>query len=331
MVSIKWSRVITVVFVPLVPIAIFLYFYFLGITITVPWIPDPDVAAIVVKWVAPALFAFGWAFILLLFVTRIADTFEEFETTSKVIPLRLRFFYGLDALALAILFAFPMITPVIAVIAFASLGWRLMTSRTDWDSDAKAGAGTYIVMILFAIPPAACAYIYIPATLILAQYFWNNFWLSNVLILYNIAMSLSTATTIGSLIYFIKTGASEFEQAQQGGIALAGGNQQSFVGVKVFQVILFAFFLFLYYEDIPILSLFFWGGLAITVFIMAVNLFRGGGPGSLQLDRTVFFGYLLSAGFYVVELGWKLDENLKSMMLIIAALVFLAVFAWKFF
>ncbi len=298
----------------------------------------------ILHWIAPAIYATGWIFMLIVFATRAADTSEAVAASSKIIPMRMRLFYTVNALFLTIIFVFPVATPFVAVIAFASFGWRLTTFRVEWDSGKKVGKGTYIVMILFAVPPALLSIIYIPSTVDLALHFWNDYWLkpitfdladlSMVDILYKLSMCLATALTFGSLIYFIQTGASEYDQAQ-----LVSGKDKSFAGVKFFQVVMFVFLLYLEYALVAIKSLFYWAGLIIVIFIAIVGLVRRGGAGGvIQLDKSFFLGYLLTAVFFVGELwhydvsplGITMSETIKSALLIITAIVYIVIFAYKF-
>ncbi len=331
--SIRWSRVLIVAMVFIMPIFIFVEFSTL--VFDVPLITDPAIKEFIVHWLAPAIYAIGWVFILITFATRSAETVQAIATSSKIIPMRMRLFYTVNALFLAVLFAFPVATPIIAVIAFASFGWRLTTFRVEWDSGKKVGAITYIVMILFAVTPALLSIIYIPATIDLAVQFWTDYWLPLVVdYLYKFSMCLATALTFGSLIYFIQTGASEYDQAQLK--VNVNGEQRSFGTVKLFQGVMFVFLLYLEWVDLPIRSLFYWVGLIIVIFISLIGLVRRGGEG-IQFDRSYFLGYLLTAAFFVGEL-WHLDipginfsETIKSWLLVITAIVYIATFVYKFF
>ena len=323
--NIRWSRVLIVVMIFVMPILIFVEFS--TVNFDVPWITDPALKDLIIDWIAPAIYAFGWVFILILFATRAAETVAGVTTSSKIIPMRMRLFYTVNALFLAAIFAFPVVTPIVAIVAFASLGWRLTTFRVEWDSGKKVGMGTYIVMILFAISPALLSIIYIPATIELAILFWNDYWMFWVDVLYKISMCLATALTFGSLIYFIQTGASEYDQVQ---MKVAGTSKdRSFAFVKFLQVVMFAFLLFLWWKEIEIINLFFWVGLIIVIFITISGLVRKQ-EGVVKFDRSYIWGYILTAGFFVGEL-WRIEESLKSLMLVITAIVYIALFAYKFF
>ncbi|OLS12520.1 MAG: hypothetical protein RBG13Loki_3882 [Promethearchaeota archaeon CR_4] len=339
--SIRWSRVLIIAMIIVMPIFIFMEFWYLVdeslVTFDVPLITDPAIKDLIIRWVAPGIYAFGWVFILLLFATRTAETVSAVATSSRIIPMRMRLFYTINALFLAMIFVFPVATPFISIFAFASLGWRLTTFRVEWDSGKKVGAGTYIVMILFAIPPALLAIIYIPATFDLALHFWNDLWLPWVVdYLYKFSMCLATSLTFGSLIYFIQTGASEYEQAQMT-VAMTG-KQKSFAGAQFLQVVIFFFLLYLEWKEVPIKALFYWVGLLIVIFISIIGLVRRGGSGVIQFDKSYFLGYLLTAAFFVGEL-WRYggifgitwdEEFFKSALLIITAVVYIVIFVYKF-
>ncbi len=331
--NVRWSRVLIVVMIIAMPILIF--WEFSQVSFDVPWITDPALKELIIHMIAPALYATGWVFIIVIFATRSADTVESISASSKIIPMRMRLFYTVNALFLAVILVFPVVTPFVAVIAFASFGWRLTTFRVEWDSGKKVGAATYIVMILFAIPPALLSIVYIPVTVDLAVRFWTEYWMPLVInYLYIFSMALATALTFGSLIYFIQTGASEYDQAVMA--RNGSGKETTFAGVKFLQVVMFLFLLFLEWKQIPIKSLFYWAGLAIVVFIALIGLVRQG-RGAVQFDRSYFLGYLLTAAFFVGELwhfdsslGLDLSEKLKSALLIITAVVYIATFVYKF-
>ncbi len=342
--SVSWSRVLIIGMIIGMPLLIFWEFSQINY-VNISWITtDPALQNLILLWIAPAIYATGWIFMLVVFATRSSDTAEAVAASSKIIPMRMRLFYTVNALFLTIIFVFPVVTPFVAIIAFASFGWRLTTFRVEWDSGKKVGAGTYIVMILFVIPPALLSIIYIPNTIDLAIHFWNDYWLKPITfdyaelavvdILYKFSMCLATALTFGSLIYFIQTGASEYDQAR-----LVSGKDKSFGGVKFLQVALFFFFLYLEYALVPIRSLFYWAGLIIVIFISIVGLVRKGGAGGvIQLDKTYFLGYLLTAVFFVGELwhydvsplGITISTTIKSALLIITAIVYIVIFAYKF-
>lgn len=305
--------------------------------LAVSWLPlSQDLQLLILHWIAPLLYAIGWVFIIVIFATRTAETVDAVAESSKIIPMRMRLFYTVNALFLAVILVFPVVTPFVAVIAFGSFGWRLTTFRVEWDSGKKVGAGTYIVMILFAIPPILLAFIYIPETLKLAYDFWTRYWLPLVVdYLYKFSMALATGLTFGSLVYFIQTGASEYEGAV---MTVKGTDRQTtFAGVKFLQVVIFLFLLFLEWKQIDIKSLFYWAGLVIVIFIALIGLIRRGGTGVVQFDRSYFLGYLLTAAFFVGEL-WHIDipgiidfsNAFRSALLIITAIVYIVTFAYKF-
>ena len=111
----------------LVPIAIFLIYNFTDFNL---WFSNEATLKIaLIKLLCPTVFSISWLFFLILFAERFADTLDDFDRTISVVPSRLKFFYGINAVYILFIFIFPLITPVISVLSFASFAWRLTTFR----------------------------------------------------------------------------------------------------------------------------------------------------------------------------------------------------------
>ncbi|MEJ2277643.1 MAG: hypothetical protein P8Y70_07825 [Candidatus Lokiarchaeota archaeon] len=125
------------------------------------------------------------------------------DRTAGLIPLRLKIFYGINALFILLIFIFPIITPVIGILTFASFAWRLTTFRKkEWDSSGIP-AYTKFLMVLFAIPPIFVTVSIAPEYLQLPLFLWLNIWLPLLNYIFTFSYSLCTALAIGSLFILL--------------------------------------------------------------------------------------------------------------------------------
>ncbi|MFX0147777.1 MAG: hypothetical protein ACFE8E_08495, partial [Candidatus Hodarchaeota archaeon] len=116
------SRLIILLAIVLVPLSIFLIYALVDFNIW--YTQDPIFTFWMVKLVCPLVFSISWLFFMILFANRFANTMDSFDDIISVVPSRLKFFYGINAVYLLFIFIFPMVTPVISVLSFASFAWR---------------------------------------------------------------------------------------------------------------------------------------------------------------------------------------------------------------
>jgi len=205
------SRLVVLISIILVPVAIFLIFNLVDFKL---WFSDdPALNFWILNILCPLVFSVSWLFFLILFANRFAATIEAMDRTVGVVPLRLRFFFGLNALFILFIFVFPIITPIISILSFASMAWRLTTSRKEsWD-DSKVSFGTKLLMILFSLLPIFCTIVILPQYILLSIFLWENIWIPLLPIIFIISVCLCTALAIGSLFFLIANkGVSEYEQ-----------------------------------------------------------------------------------------------------------------------
>jgi len=321
------TRLIVLLAIVLMPISIFLIFFFVDFNI---WYSnDASLNFFVVKILCPTVYSISWLFFLILFANRFANTMESFDDKISVVPSRLKFFYGINALYILFIFVFPIITPVISILSFASFAWRLTTFRKEsWEDDTEISSLTKIVMILAALLPIFCTVSIIPEFLELPLFLWNNVWLGLIDYLFKISYSLFTALSIGSLtILLSNSGISEYEQ-----IFTDTTQKKSFTNVKVLVVFLFGFFLFLDINEYPIVELIYTAGLVIVIFTYLINLIRGRSKyGSF---KSYFLGYLIAAVFIGSNVIVTTDEIfsgfLKVSSLMLSAILYIFVLFYTF-
>lgn len=321
------SRLIVLISIILVPTAIFLIYNFAGFNL---WYSnDPALKAIIINILCPIIFSISWLFFLILFINRFANTLDDFDRTISVVPSRLKFFYGINAVYIMCIFIFPVITPVISILSFASMAWRLTTIKKEvWDEDTKISKFTWIMMALASILPIFCTVSVIPEFFVLASFLWNRIWLPLLPYLFMISYSLFTALAIGSFVLlFYNSGISEYEQFWS-----ESSKKQRFWNIKILEIILFAFFLFLDLGDFEVINLFYYAGFIFIIIISIVNFIQG--KAKVKGFKSHIFGYLIATVFIgsnVLFTTEEFSELLRIWSLLISAILYIFVFFYTFF
>ena len=323
------SRLLVVISVILVPIVIFLIFilsdFHLWFTV---WIPvEPEIEFWILKVFCPTIFSISWLFFLILFATRLAETLESMDKTISIVPLRLKLFFGINALFIMFIFVFPLITPVISVLSFMAMAWRLTTFRKkDW-SDQKAGIGTKFMMGLFSIPPIICTAIIIPDFITLSVFLFTEIWIPLLDIIFIFSLCICTALAIGSFIIMIQhSGVSEYEQ-----LFATPAEAKSKAFVRILEIGLFIFFLFLAFYGFAIIDFFYNMGFVLVLIVTAVNYLKG--KREDKAFKGHLLGYLLAAVFMgsnLISFGFAYSELIKVWSLVISASLFIIVFFYVF-
>jgi len=320
------TRLIVLIAIILVPISIFLIYYFVDFSLW--YSTDPILNFWIIKIVSPIVFGASWLFFLILFANRFANTMESFDDKISVVPSRLKFFYGINAVYILFIFVFPVVTPIISVLSFASFAWRLATFRKEeWKEDSGASIFTKIFMVIAALVPIFCTVSILPEFLDLPIFLWTELWFPNVDLLFTISYSLFTALSIGSLIIlFSNDGISEYEQ-----LFADPSQKKKFWNVKILEVFLFGFFMFLDLYDYDIIQLFYWAGFGIIIFTSIVNYIRG--KSKYGNFKSHFFGYFIAAVFIgsnVVFSSEEISEFLRVWSLVISAILYIFVLFYTF-
>jgi hypothetical protein len=320
------TRLIVLLAIILVPLSIFLIYSLVDFRL---WYSnDPILNFWIIKIVSPIVYGASWLFFLILFANRFANTMESFDDKISVVPSRLKFFYGINALYILFIFVFPVITPFISILSFASFAWRLTTFKKEsWEDDLKVSLFTKIFMVIAALVPVFCTISILPEFFDLPIFLWTVVWLPNVDLLFTISYSLFTALAIGSLIIlFSNDGISEYEQ-----IFTDPSQKKKFWNVKILEVFLFGFFMFLDLYNYDIIQLFYWAGFGIIIFTSIVNYIRG--KSKYGSFKSHFFGYFIAAifiGSNVVFSSEEISVFLRVWSLLISAILYIIVLFYTF-
>ncbi|KKK43369.1 hypothetical protein LCGC14_0554190 [marine sediment metagenome] len=321
------SRLVVLFSIILVPIAIFLIYNLVDFDL---WFaPNNEQLKFgIIKLLSPIVFSVSWLFFLILFAERFSDTLDDFDETISVVPSRLKFFYGINAIYILFIFIFPIISPIVSVLSFASFAWRLTTfKKKRWEEDSKVSVLTWVMMSIAAILPIFCSIVVLPEYIKLADFLWNDLWVPNLDLLFTISYSLFTALAIGSLIIlFLNSGISEYEQ-----IIGSSSQKQTFLNVKILEIFLFGFFIFLDLYNFPVIDFFYLLGFVIIIFISVVNFFRG--KSKFENFKSHFIGYLIATifiGSNVIFSNSGVSEFLRVWSLVISAILYIFIFFYTF-
>jgi hypothetical protein len=320
------SRLIILLSIIVVPIGIFLIYNLADFNL---WFSgDPSLKTGIIKILCPTIFSISWLFFLILFADRFASTLDDFDRTISVVPSRLKFFYGINAIYILFIFIFPLITPIISILSFASFAWRLTTFKKErWEEDTKISKITWITMGISAVLPIFCSVVLLPEYFVLANFLWNAVWLPNLDILFTISYSLFTSLAIGSLIIlFSNAGISEYEQT-----LFDSPQKNSFWNVKILEIFLFGVFVFLDLYNFTVIEFFYLAGFVIILFTSIVNFFRG--KSKYKDFKSHFIGYLIAAVFIgsnVLFTTTEISGFLRIWSLVISAILYIFVFFYTF-
>ncbi len=268
--------------------------------------------------VVPIFFSLPWLLFIVINRTRLANTFSVMNSSTTIIPLRYRMFYGFNTLIVLLFFILPMISPILGIFAGIILAGRIVT-KSDWVW--KADRTTRIVytalLILMICPlPIYAAYIFYNGQIfaLVANWIWG-IWNNVMIMVYVVAMCIVDSLAIGSVIWLIFAGAGEFE-AQTYGVKMTE--------VPYRLLAIFQFFVFLALACLTLPYIYFpglspsgyitWGGdpellfnyinygcLAIISLVTLICLIRGlqrNGGFNPSLIGFIFAGSFLAVDYF---------------------------------
>lgn len=320
------SRLFILIAIFAVPIIIFLIFILTEFDL---WFTtDIRISVGIVKILVPTVFAMSWFYFLILFANRFSETVEAMGKTVGIIPLRLKIFYGINAMFVLFIFIFPLITPIVSILSFASMMWQLSTrNKEDWDDNLKVPFFTKFLMVLASILPIFCTISVIPEYFDLSFFLWNYIWIPLLDHIFIFSYCLCTSLAIGSLfILIINRGVSEYEQ-----LFTDPSKTESMMNVKILELVLFGFFIFLDYGGFEVIELFYWSGFILVLFVSIVNYISG--KGKMKSFSSHILGYLLAAifmGSNLLILNVGLSEFLQGISLAVLSAIFVIVFVYTF-
>lgn len=331
----------------ILPIYFILLIYFVDLNgdLVLTIKPFQDLGHIATYYVIfPLVFSFTWWIFLYFLRNKIPNSFSTIRQETSPIPTRWLIFYGVNALIMLAFFIIPLVSSIIAIFGFFILAWQIVV-RSDWAFErGKATLICYGVIIfgLFLTFPI----------LVQIQFwgdyniFWNRLWESwqaNIPYIYSFSVVIVNALTIGSLLFLIFTGASEFERD------LFGTSYERIPRRTIFllEIILFIIFTLIWWQSIVTGGVFSWIYLTISLFclLLAVLMFFISLIKSRRTGiRASILGYIYAILFMGIE-GYRMATvvlnyginalfsptsgypiQLMTTIIFIASIIFIAVF-----
>jgi hypothetical protein len=207
------------------------------------------------------------------------------------------------------------------------MAWRLTNFRKESWEDSEISFGTKLLMFIFSLLPIFCTIVILPQYILLSIFLWENIWIPLLPIIFIISVCLCTALAIGSLFYLIANkGVSEYEQ-----IFVDTTTPKYVWNIRVLEIFLFLFFLFLAFGNFALIDFFYYLGFVIVAFVAVVNFING-----KRRDvsfKSHFLGYLLAAVFMgsnLIIFNPDLALIIQEVSLIVSAIVFILIFFYTF-
>lgn len=253
----------------------------------------------------PLCFSFTWWIFIYFLRNKIANSYDLIKRETSPIPTRWLIFYGVNAAVMLIFFIIPFLSSLLAIFGFFVLAWNIVV-RSDWSFErGKAHVICYGIMIFG---------LFLTFPILIQIEFWNDYtvfweqiwasWQSFVPYIYSFSIVIVNALTIGSLFYFIYSGASEFEQGAFGTTYDKAPRR----AIVLLEILLFLFFTVIWWQSIVTRGVFSWiytiislFCLALAVLIFLISLFRSRSAG---INPSIL-GYIYAILFMGVE-GYRL-------------------------
>ncbi|MHA1795387.1 MAG: hypothetical protein ACTSUK_04700, partial [Promethearchaeota archaeon] len=211
----KISRLLVLIFGIAVPIYILITFLTFDFSLT--WLPsdwsyNSKTVDIIVNVIAPIFYCVSWLYFNFLLGDRIAKSLEIMRGTSEGISTHYIIFYGVNALVLLIAFLIPIFTPIVGILSFSSIVFKLLTTKTSWEDLSEKGKKTIKTFsILAAIPIVFVSIFVVPELITQSISYSKAFWNVVVNPLFWLVKSYGVAIPIGNFINIYRRGVAEVE------------------------------------------------------------------------------------------------------------------------
>jgi hypothetical protein len=327
----KFSRLAVLIFSLFVPIYILVTFW--RIDYTLEWLPGDwetsNFIIVVVNYITPILFCVGWGYFMLAVGTRISDSIDVMVETSQVISPHYVLFYGVNAMAILIVFLIPFVTTIVAALSFASMVFTMLTSRVDWDDlDEQARKFVKRVTIICAIPVLLCSALVFYESLIysieLLKLFWEN-WVDPMFIF---VKALGVGLSIGNFIILYKNAIGEMEGKK------TRGSFQEYFNIYLIDAAIIAFIIFLEVMQIPLVNFIYYLSIPFILFTFVADYLH-----SKKMQEVTSFkdavvenpiGHVLWLIFMVMSFLFEQYPGVKIVFVLLAVLIFAGAFFYAF-
>ena len=292
----------------------------------------------------PLVFSFTWWIFLYFLRNKIPNSFLIIKEETSPIPTRWLIFYGVNTLIMLAFFIIPLVSSIISIFGFFVLAWQIVV-RSDWAFERGKATLACYGLIIFGL--------FLAFPILVQIEFWNDYtvfwnrlwdsWQNYVPYIYSFSVVIVNALTIGSLLFLIFTGASEFERGMFG----TSYERIPRRTIVFFEIVLFVVFALIWWQSIMKNAVFSWIYLIISLFclLLAVLLFFISLIKSRRTGvRASILGYIYAMLFMGIE-GYRIVTvvlnyginalfsttsgypiELMTTTIFIASIIFIAVF-----
>lgn len=338
----KISRILVLAFGILVPIYI-LYLFLFRTEFELGWLPsDWDYNSQIIWYsanvVAPILYCVGWLYFNFLLAKRFASTIELMQETSSMISAHYIIFYGICAMAMLISFLIPILTPIIAILAFSSLAFNLSTKNSNWgDFDDKKKRMVKIFIFIVDIPVIFCTILVIPEVIGISVQFFLTFMELIIEHLYTAIRALGVALPIGNFILLYQNAT----QSRNVGKRLDVSGKKN-LNIAMIEILVAAFFIFMEYNLIPtstgyqFFQYLYYIGIVFWILSFFANTVQGknkkgtfnkdGGVPPQSPLSLVMYGIFWVATMIFGNKNLDVENWLRYLMVSLGAFIFIVIF-----
>jgi len=315
--KLKFSRLLVLFLAIAIPI--FITYNFWVYDFKLNWLPiswqESKFILALVQYVTPILFCIAWIYFFWVLATLIADSIDLMNKESSFISVHYLFFFGVNTLVLFYIFLIPLITPVVAILAYSSMIFKGLTSRVSYD-DLDEGTRTSVRIITFwaAIPAIFCSILIIPESLQISLEIWNDFWLNYVDDLFFFIKALGVALSIGATVLIYKRGVQETEHGKK------VEKIKATPGLILSEFLIVLFILFLNYQNIEFVEVLYYLSPIFSGFTFVINIVKG--RKSMEGDYGNPLGIAVWFAFMITILLFRRYEFLRIWSIIISAILF---------
>ncbi|MHA1521090.1 MAG: hypothetical protein ACTSRK_12980 [Promethearchaeota archaeon] len=321
----KITRVFVLVFGIFVPVYILITF--LSFDFPLLWLPsdwgyNSKIVWSLVNIVAPIFYCISWLYFNFLLGDRFARSLEIMAGSSASISMHYIVFYGVNALVLLMAFLIPIFTPIIGVLAFSSMVFKLLTMKTSWDDmDGKKQKSVKIFSILAAIPVIFVSIFVVPDLISLSIEFSKDFWAFFVDPLFWLVKAYGVSIPIGNFINLYKKGVAEVDGKRY---------ERDNISIFLIELTITGFLFFLESQGVEFVTFLYYAGMIFWIISLLANFKAGRSKEGKTVENPI--GLVLNGIFWVAWFIFgkqHLDPSLawvKLALTILSAVIFFAYF-----
>ena len=321
----KISRLFVLIFGISIPIYILITF--ISFDFPLAWLPsdwsyNSQTVNILVNIVTPIFYCISWLYFNFLMGNRFAKSLEIMQGSSSSISVHYIVFYGVNALVLSMAFLIPVFTPIIGVLSFSSMVFKLLTMKTSWDElDGKKRKSVKVISILAAIPVIFVSIFVVPDLIIQSIEFSKAFWSVAVDPLFWLVKAYGVSIPIGNFINLYKKGVAEVDHKRY---------ERNNLSIFFIELTITAFLFFLESQGVEFVTFLYYAGMLFWIISLIANL-RAGRSREGKLTENPM-GLILNGIFWIAWFIFgkrDLDPSLnwvKLALTIVSAVIFFSYF-----